>query len=79
MNPTECWRQLRVLGLIKSKTDRKPLPFSVDELNDYFSSITANGDPVSNIDSTLHSTPDPELRRFYFSHLTLDIFLNAFY
>ena len=62
-----------------NQTDRKSLPFSTDKLNNYFSSITANSDRISNIDIAFHSTPDSELRRFYFSHITLDIFLKAFY
>ena len=76
--PTEYWRQLRLLGLIRSKSNYLPLPFSGDELNIYFSSITSNGLPVSDINTILHQTSDPELDRCYFKHITLDNFLDAF-
>ena len=63
--------------MIKSKTDKKPLPCSTNDLNNHFS--TAQGNPVSDILSILQDTPDPNLNRFYFHYITLDTFLKAFY
>ena len=77
--PAEYWRQLRALSLIKSDTDKKPLPYSANDLNNYFSNVTAHGIPVNDITPILHNTLDPELNRFYFKHITLDMFLKAFY
>ena len=76
-SPADYWRQLRLLGLIKAKSERKPLLFSSNDLNDYFSNVTAHGTPVNEILPHLHETPDVNLDRFYFSHITS--FLKAFY
>ncbi|XP_024870342.1 uncharacterized protein LOC112453688 [Temnothorax curvispinosus] len=41
---TTIWRQLRHLGLLKAKNADKNLIFTLDELNEFFSSVTAGID-----------------------------------
>ena len=77
-SPRDHWILLKKLGMIKTKTNDKPLPFSAEDLNDYFSSITSVGNPLNDIETFLHNTPDTQLERFYFNHITLDMFLKAF-
>ena len=78
-SPKEHWQKLQRLGLIKTKSDSKPLPFSVNDLNRYFSSIISDGNPPRPCNTLLHTTPDVRLSRFYFHHVTLDIFLKTFF
>lgn len=52
-NPGNVWSKLRHLGLIKPKTTNKRLHFTVEELNNFFTSTVtiANNHTLTSLDN----------------------------
>ena len=54
-----------------------PFPVDINDLNLFFArSTSSDANPLI---VTYHNTPDPNLNRFYFKHITSDDFLKAFF
>ncbi|XP_020297159.1 uncharacterized protein LOC109861772 [Pseudomyrmex gracilis] len=75
--PSETWRKLRQLGLIKSRSNDRILPFSVNELNDFFISHIQT-DVAEVVEQVYLGEPSYEEFQFYWSNIESSNVRNAF-
>lgn len=76
-DPNSIWKQLRKIGLVKTKTTEHTLPFSIKELNQYFSTRSQLSSVGDAIDLKYINESNYDDTRLYWRNVEFSDVINA--